>query len=114
MSQRAKDHADSGSVSIEQAKGEIYHVLKNKHRDDAISSSALAGMVGLKATTVRDLIPDLRREYNLPVVSCSQGYYVIEDTDALSRELDRIQDEIETREQTKKDLARAFNKQKYD
>jgi len=115
MSQRAKDHADSDEISIEQAKGELYQTLRHKtDRDDAISSSALAGQVGLKATTVRDLIPAIRREYSLPVVSCSKGYYVIQDTTALERELDRIQDEIETREDTKQELTKAFNRHTHE
>lgn len=110
MSQRAKNHADSDEISIKQAKGELYQTLRHKtDRDAAVSSSALAGMVGLKATTVRDLIPAIRRDYNLPVVSCSQGYYVIEDTAALARELDRIDAEIQTREDTKQELTKAFN-----
>lgn len=115
MSQRAKDHADSDEISIEAAKGELYQTLRHKTtRDDAVSSSALAGMVGLKATTVRDLIPELRQEYSLPVVACSKGYYVIQDTDDLARELERIQDEIETRKDTRKELTKAFNQHTYE
>jgi len=115
MSQRAKDHADSDEISIEAAKGELYQTLRHKtNRDDAVSSSALAGMVGLKATTVRDLIPEIRREYTIPIVACSKGYYVIQDTNDLERELDRIQDEIETRKDTRKELAKAFNRHTHE
>lgn len=83
-------------------------------REWAISSKGLASAVGtIKPTTVRDAIREIRREYDLPVVSCSKGYYTISDPTALERELERIDREIETRMETKRELTRAFNRDRH-
>jgi biotin operon repressor len=81
--------------------------------DEAISSHGLADATGLKPTTVRDCIKELRRDRELPVVSCSHGYYLIDSVDELEREVDRIQSEINTRKETKQELVAAFNSRRY-
>jgi len=111
---RAEHHADSDADAVRTAKEQLAWILARRDcRAWAISSQALAdatGDDGIAATTVRDAIRELRRERDLPIVSCSRGYYLIDDTDALQRELDRIQSEIETREATKRELTAAFNR----
>jgi len=112
---RAAHHAESDEVTVHQAKDQIARLLSNNPgREDAISSRALGEKVGLKATTVRDLIKEIRAEYELPIVSCSRGYYVISSVDELEREIGRIDDEIDTKRETKQELTRAFNVQNHN
>jgi hypothetical protein len=115
MSSRAEHHADSSESRVRDAKAQLAAILRVRDcREWAISSKGLADAVGLKATTVRDCIPEIRREYNLPVVACSRGYYVITDPSQLEHELDRIQSEIQTRRERKQELTAAFNRNRVD
>jgi biotin operon repressor len=106
---RATHHADSADGHVASAKAQIAWLLERRDaREWAISSKGLADAVGLKATTVRDCIKELRRERQLPIVACPNGYYLVTDDDTLQRELDRIADEIETRKQTMAELETAY------
>lgn len=106
---RAEKYADSDDVSLAQAKTQIAQTLRTKRgKQNAISSSALAGMVGIKATTVRDLVPEIRRERNIPIASCPGGYYVIECTDDFRETMRSIEETIETKKQRQRELARAW------
>lgn len=115
MTTRATHHADSSEQNVTRAKAQIAQILEVRDcREWAISSKGLADAVGLKPTTVRDCIKEIRRERHIPVVSCSSGYYVISSVEQLESELDRIQAEINTRKETKQELAEAFNHTKYE
>lgn len=108
---RAKKYADSHEAKVDRDKRKIKQILSAvDDRDDAVSSIELADIVGLEATTVRDLIKEVKQETDMPIVACSTGYYQINSVEQLERELQRIQDEIDTRKQTKRDLTRAFNR----
>ena len=115
MSSRAETHADSHETKVRQAKQRIAYILQHRDgRNAAISSQGLADAVELKPTTVRDIIKEIRAERNLPIASCSRGYYLISSVDQLEHEIDRIQGEINTREETKQELVQAFNARRYD
>lgn len=108
---RATHHADSTEQKVRTAKDAIAWVMERRRgRGAAISSQGLADAVGLKATTVRDCIKELRRERDLPIVSCSRGYYLLDSNEGLERELDRIAAEIETRKETRAELVAAWNR----
>lgn len=108
---RSEHHADSDADEVRTAKDQIAWLLERRDcREWAISSQALADAVGLKATTVRDTIKEIRRERHLPVVSCSRGYYLVNDAAEFQHEIDKINDEIQTREETKQELCAAFNR----
>lgn len=108
MSQVSK-HADSDEVSIARAKEEIARTIAHKDgKRNAISSRELAGMVGLKATTVRDVIPEIRCQYRLPIGSCPGGYYVIDDTEDFRETMQGIEDEIQTKKEHQRELAEAW------
>jgi len=116
---RAEHHAHTADTNVRSAKRTLAWILDRRDcREWAISSRGLAAATGyyddaagsISPSTVRDAIAEIRREDDLPIVSCSRGYYKITDTDALADELDRIQDEIETRKETKQELAAAFNR----
>lgn len=105
------NYADSPKPKIERAKDTIGTILVEGHKGkkNAISSKQLAEAVGLKPTTVRDVIPEIRRERHIPVVSGSKGYYVCSDQDEFAEVLARIQRTIETKEQRRRDLINAYH-----
>jgi len=106
---RAEHHATSPDHEVRAAKRTLARLLEcRRGKDRAISSQALADRVGLKATTVRDLVPVVRRDYGLPVASTSTGYYVIEDEAELREVMDRIERTIETKRERQRELARAW------
>lgn len=114
MTTRAEHHADSTEPDVRDAKDTIATILRHRtSRDEAISSQGLGDACGLKATTVRDIIKELRRDRDLPIRSCSRGYYLIDCVEQLEDELDRIQSEINTRKETREELVQAFNQQRY-
>lgn len=106
---RVEAHAESDCHKIRGAKRTLRRLLESRRgKENAISSKALADRVGLKATTVRDLIPELRREYGIPIASTSTGYYRIS-TDAEFRDvMDRIENTIQTKRERQKELAQAY------
>ena len=117
---RAEHHADNSAATVREAKRMLAAVLRARTaREWAISSRGLADAtgyrdqeqdVGINPSTVRDCIKELRQERDLPIVSCSQGYYLVTDAADLQRELDKIADEIETRKETRRELTAAFNR----
>jgi hypothetical protein len=107
---RAKQYADSDNISIERAKGEIARSLAHAEgKDNAVSSKVLAENVGLKATTVRDLIPEIRRQYRLPIASSTKGYYKINSHTEFVEVMDRIENTIQTKKKHQTELAAAWN-----
>jgi hypothetical protein len=98
----------------------IARILTNDHRgrywydedgerhDNTISSTELAEHTRCGASTVRDLIPKIRREYKLPIGS-SNGYFVIETKEEYARQVERQIRQAETSRQTARDISSAFN-----
>lgn len=110
----ATHYADSSTDKINRAKRTIAWILRERRgKGAAISSKGLAdatGPKGIEATTCRDLIPEIRREQGIPIASCPGGYYVVSSTEDLEDHLERIDDEIDTRLERKRELTAAFNK----
>jgi DNA-binding transcriptional regulator YhcF (GntR family) len=104
-------HTDSGPTEHEQAKARIARELQRNHRgrENAVSSKDLAERVPVAATTVRDLIPQIRREEDLPIGS-GNGYYIIENREELQRQVERQQEQAQTSIQTARDMAAAYNR----
>lgn len=120
---RAEHHAESDADTVADGKAILARELQRcVGREHAVSSKALAWVVtwhlpageALRPTTIRDMVREVRREYDVPAASCSDGYYLLRDTDDLEREIRRINEEIATKKQTKRDLVRAWNAQRYD
>jgi len=55
------------------------------------------------------LIAEVRRDYGIPVYSFGSGYFKISTVDEFERAINKINEEITTRENTKQELARAWN-----
>jgi len=71
--------------------------------DDRTSGADLAEYTPVSESTVRDLIGELRAE-GVPVYSLGDGYFVVSNRAELERCLTAINDEIETRVQTRERL----------
>lgn len=112
---RVDQHTDSTASDHERAKRAIATRLVNHHRgrDNAVSSRDLAQHTPVSASTVRDLIVEVRQEMNVPIGS-SNGYFVITSADELQRQIDRQKQQAETSMQRAEDMAAAWNRGRYD
>lgn len=106
-------HTDTGESDHEKAKRRIAEALVNeaRGRDNAISSSDLADRTPVSASTVRDLIRDVRREYRLPIGNAN-GYFVIEASEEFARQVEKQKQRAETSRETARDIAKAWNQDK--
>lgn len=105
----ATTHADSSAEQLADAKRTIAWILRERRgKAAAISSKGLADATGIRATTVRDLIPEIRKEHAVPIASCPGGYYVICSQEDFVEHMNRIEDTIETKRERQSDLARAW------
>lgn len=103
-------YTTSDQTDHEIAKRAIAERLINHHRgrDAAVSSTDLAERVPVSASTVRDLIAEIRRDYNVPIGSAN-GYFVIDSAEELDRQITRQKRQAETSLQTARDIAAAYN-----
>lgn len=102
-------HTKSDQSDHNTAKEIIAKELRNRTgKANAISSKGLAEQTPVSASTVRDLIPEVRREFYLPIAS-GNGYYLIDDQSTFLEVMDQIEAEIETRKQTQRELAKVWN-----
>lgn len=81
----------------------------HKGKDNAISGKDLADRTPVSASTVRDLIPEVRQRYRMPVASCSKGYYRIESKDEFLEVMERIEGRISTAKERQREIARAWH-----
>lgn len=106
-SKRLESYTDSDKSDHQIAKEIIANRLRRA--DEGISGSDLAADVPVSRSTVYDLIQELRRQHNMPVYSFLDGYRLITSVDEFERALASINQEIETRQQTKQELGAAWN-----
>ena len=94
-----------------QARNRIRQVLTNeaRGRDNAISSTDLAERTPVSSSTVRDLIPEVRERWGIPIGSCPSGYFVIESADVFERQVERQLAQAERSKETARAIARAWN-----
>ena len=107
---RSEHHAESPEPKVTDAKHQIASILEHRTgRSMAISSRGLADATGLKPTTVRDTIPEIRREHGLPIVSTNAGYYCAGSWEDVESVLERMAERRATIELRRRELARAWN-----
>lgn len=104
-------YTESDELTHEQAKMRIRNLLDGRDYDDRLSARELAQRCpGVSTSTVRDLVAEVRRDYNIAVYSRGSGYWHLQDREAFEDALDRIDDQIETKRETKRELAAAWNR----
>jgi len=77
--------------------------------DNRVSAKDLAARTTVSASTVRDIVTELRVEFGVPVASLGNGYFVIGDADELERVLQSYRDEIATKRERMTEITAAFN-----
>lgn len=86
-------------------------------KDDAITSGELASSVGIADAEgnpkTREGVKVLIRERHVPIGSCSQGYYVMDDPAELAENLETLRGRIAGIEERMMILTRAWNQRKY-
>ena len=104
-----EDHTETDKPDHEVAKSALRRVLISEchGKENAMSGKALAAQTPVSSSTIRDLIGELRRDEGIPVYSLGQGYFVISDADEFRECVERIDKEIKTRQETKRELYEA-------
>lgn len=104
-----EQHTDTDRPAHEVAKTALRTTLLSEclGRENAMSGKELAAQTPVSSSTIRDLIGELRREEHIPVYSLGQGYFVIRTSEEFEACINRIDDEIETRQETKRQLYNA-------
>jgi len=77
--------------------------------DNRTSAKDLAAQTTVSASTVRDIVTELRVEFGVPVASLGNGYFVISDPDELDRVLQSYRDEIATKRERMREITAAYN-----
>lgn len=110
-------YTDSDRSDHEIAKARIAHVLASEHRgryrevngervDNTISSAELAERCPVSASTVRDLIKEVRREYRLPIGNAN-GYFVADTPEQAREQIEKQLRQAETSRRTAGDIQAA-------
>lgn len=103
-------YTDTDSTDHDRAKRTIATTLANeaRGREHAISSTDLADRTPVSASTVRDLIPVVMDEYQLPI-GTANGYFVIESKAEYARQVDRQIRQAETSRERARLISATFN-----
>ena len=117
------DYTVADADTNELAKVTLRNILAGRDYDDRLTQAELTRRVqnalasrGVDGdelpskSTVRSLIRRVRREYGLPVYSKGSGYWHVQDTAEFEEAIGRIDSQIETKRETKRELAAAFNR----
>jgi biotin operon repressor len=107
-----EEYTDTDRTDHEVALATLRDELKGRGYEDRISGADLAAKVRVSQSTVYDLIQELRQEWGMAVYS-RQGYFVIQSPERLDDVIEQINEEISTKQQTKQDLVRNFNRERY-
>ena len=109
--QTLAEYTQSDDLDHERAKMRIRNLLVGRSYADRMSAADISEHCpGVSTSTVRDLVADVRREYNVAVYSRGSGYWHLQTADELDDALGRIDKQIETKRETKRELAAAFNR----
>lgn len=113
---RSEYHADSDPGTVRQSRARVRAALERNcvGREAAMHGSALAERVPLKATTVRDIIAELRDDpAGPPIGNCGDGYYILSDSAELHEWVSDVKAEIETKRDRLQANVRAFNRRRH-
>jgi len=104
-------YVDSADGDIDESRETVLNQLLTEARgyDARVSAKDLAAHTTVSASTVRDIVAELRTEFGVPVASLG-GYFIIQSPDELERVLDAKRQEIETRERRMHEITAAFNR----
>jgi predicted TIM-barrel enzyme len=110
---RSEHHADADAHTVRESRRTVRQALETYAvgRENALPGTALADLTPLKATTVRDIVAELRDDADGPPIGqCSDGYYVLSDADELQAWIEGVQAEIQTKRERLEANVQSYNK----
>jgi len=110
---RLEQYTDTDRTDHEVALATLRDELRGRGYEDRISGKELAEKLPVSRSTTYDLIQELRQEWGMAVYS-RQGYFVIQDPERLDAVIEQIDEQIATMQETKQDLVRNFNRERYN
>ena len=78
--------------------------------DNRVSAKALAERTTVSASTVRDIVRELQREFDVPVASLGNGYFLIESPEELDRVVESYREEIATKRERMRRITAVYNR----
>jgi hypothetical protein len=118
---RSEHHADSDPRDVRDSRRAVEAALRTHAvgKDNAMPASELAALpdVTVKATTVRDIITEIRHdEYGPPVGNREDGagYFVIDSPDRLADQAARLEREAEHLLETKRQIVASYNRRQQE
>jgi DeoR/GlpR family transcriptional regulator of sugar metabolism len=106
-----RQYVESADDAIDESREAVLSALVTEARgyDARMSAKDLAARTTVSASTVRDIVAELRTEFGVPVASLG-GYFVIESDEELERVLNAKRQEIETRKRRMREITAAYNR----
>jgi len=111
--------SSADDVSTPSLDEQVFQELRGRNsKAEAITSGELADRLnvgdGEANPKTREVVRDVIKSHDLPVVSCHAGYYVADSLVEIEDELESLDRRITGIEQRKKRLVGAFNRRRYD
>jgi len=110
---KLENYTDSDATDHEKAKLWIAQQLQHTSKDNTLSGRELAEKMPeafqVSRSTVADLIQEVRTDYGIPVYSFNNGCYKLSKVKDLERAIEQMNGVINRKEQTKRELTKAFN-----
>lgn len=103
-------------IDREDAIGEDRQIVLNvlltdaRGYDNRVSAKDLAAQTTVSASTVRDIVRELQREFDVPVASLGNGYFIIQSGDELDRVVESYREEIATKQTRLQRIVGAYNR----
>ena len=114
---RSEHHADADAHTVRESRRTVRNALETHAvgRKNALPGTALADLTPLKATTVRDIVAELRDDADGPPIGqCSDGYYVLSTQDELDAWVSGVKDEIETKQDRLQANVQSYNRRNHE
>ena len=111
-----RQYVASDIASLESDKRTVLNMLLGcRGSENAVSARELAEFTTCKPTTVRDMVIELRDDYNVPIASLpGKGYFLVESPEELAKVVEYYDGEIETKKERKQAIVKAYNTHRYE
>lgn len=102
-----RQYAESSTEQIDADRETLLNALLQEARGygNRLSAKQLAERTGINDSTIRDAIIELRSEFSVPIGNVGSGYFVIETPQERERVLSYYDDEIETKQERRQEIA---------
>jgi len=113
---RYRQYAESTGAQIDGDRRIILNALLRNARgyDNRVSAKDLAEFTDINDSTVRDVIIELREEFNVPIANRGSGYFIVETPTELAEVVEYYNKEIRTKQERKQTIVAAFNGAKHE